>query len=219
MIDFKYYKLTIAHAHKYNEWIFKILDKTNCQRLFLAVRVNEIILLFISSHWIAFIVEGYKAKEISFCFFFFLDVNWILWDFDFLMFGRKSKILSWRISCLWCASDEAFGFFEAFHALLSFLVSLLDGLNGLHFQVSGVSPLDTHFALILLFIMTIIVYSIAYAEIKLQPLDVGLPILRFICLVSGIIAIELLVAMIVSPFWLFMVNLCPILIIRVLHHS
>nr|POF15744.1 hypothetical protein CFP56_35248 [Quercus suber] len=74
-------------------------------------------------------------------------------------------------------SDEAFGFFEAFCALLSFLVSLLAGLNGLHFQVLGISPLDTHFALILPFIMTIIVYSIAYAEIKLQPLDAGLPIL------------------------------------------
>ena len=44
-------------------------------------------------------------------------------------------------------------------------------------------------------------------------------ILRFICLVSRIIAIELLLAMIGSPFWLFMENLCPILIIRMLHHS
>ncbi|KAL4633953.1 hypothetical protein ACB092_04G161100 [Castanea dentata] len=116
-------------------------------------------------------------------------------------------------------SDEAVNFFEAFHVLLAFLGSLLAALIGLHFQVLGVSPLDTHFALILLFIMATIVYSIAYVEIKLQPPDAGLPIFRFICLVSGIIAIELLVAIIVSPFWLFMVNLCPVLIIGVLHHS
>ena len=117
-----------------------------------------------------------------------------------------------------CASDEALGFFEAFHALLAFLISFLAALIGLHFQVLGVSPLQTHFALILLFIIATIVYGIAYAEIKLQPPNTDLPIFRFICLVSGVIAIELLVAIIISPFWLFMVNLCPILIIGVLRH-
>ena len=104
------------------------------------------------------------------------------------------------------------------HALLAFLISFLAALIGLHFQVLGISPLETHFALILLFIIAKIIYSIAYAEIKLQPPDVDLPIFRFICLVSGVIAIELLVAIIISPFWLFMVNLCPILIIGVLRH-
>ena len=67
--------------------------------------------------------------------------------------------------------------------------------------------------------MAIIVYGIAYVEMKLQPLDDDLPIFRFICLVSGIIAIELLVTMIISPFWVFIVNLCPILIVGVLRHS
>ena len=117
-----------------------------------------------------------------------------------------------------CANDEALGFSEAFHALLAFLISFLAALIGLHFQVLGVSPLEIHFALIFLFIIATIVYSIAYAEIKLQPLDADLPIFRFICLVSGVIAIELLVTIIISPFWLFMVNLCSILIIGVLHH-
>ena len=111
-----------------------------------------------------------------------------------------------------------FSFFEAFHELLAYLVSFLAALIGLHFQVLGVSPLETHFALILLFIIATIIYSIAYAEIKLQPPDVDLPIFRFICLVSGVIAIELLVTIIISPFWLFMVNLYPILIIGILRH-
>nr|XP_023895310.1 uncharacterized protein LOC112007220 [Quercus suber] len=75
-------------------------------------------------------------------------------------------------------SDEARGFFEAFHTLLAFLISFLAALIGLHFQVLGVSPLETHFALILLFIIATIVYSIAYAEIKLQPPDADLPIFR-----------------------------------------
>ena len=118
-----------------------------------------------------------------------------------------------------CASDEAHGVFEAFHRLLAFLVSYLAGLIGIHFQVLGVSPLETHFAISLLFIMATIVYSIAYVEIKLQSQDADLPIFRSICLVSGIIAIELLVSIITSPFWLFMVNLCPILLVGVLSHS
>ena len=66
--------------------------------------------------------------------------------------------------------------------------------------------------------MATIIYSIAYVELKLQPQDADLPIFRLICLISGIIAIEILVAIIISPFWLFMVNLCPILIVGVLRH-
>ncbi|KAK9996047.1 hypothetical protein SO802_020733 [Lithocarpus litseifolius] len=67
--------------------------------------------------------------------------------------------------------------------------------------------------------MATIVHRIAYMEIKLQPQDAGyLPILRFICLIFGIIAIELLFAIIFSPLWLFMVNLCPILILGTCAH-
>ena len=110
-------------------------------------------------------------------------------------------------------------FFEAFHALLAYLISFLACLIVLHFQVLSVSPVETHFAMILLFIRVTIAYSIAYVEIKLQPQDADLPIFRFICLISKSIAIELLVAIIISPFWLFMVNLCPILFVVVLHHS
>ncbi|KAK4568544.1 hypothetical protein RGQ29_004094 [Quercus rubra] len=97
-------------------------------------------------------------------------------------------------------SDEALSFIEAFHSLLGELALFPIALTGLHFQVLGVSPLHTHFAIILLFFMAAIVRHIAYLGIKLQPQDAGyLPILRFICLVSGIIAIELLFAIIDVP--------------------
>ena len=44
--DFSYYKLTTAQAYTHMiDGIFRIPDKTNCQRLFLIVRVNEIILI------------------------------------------------------------------------------------------------------------------------------------------------------------------------------
>ena len=138
-------------------------------------------------------------------------------DFDFPMFGRKINIKVEGFLVYVCASNEALSFIEAFHALLDDLSLFPTALIGIHFQVLGVSPLHTHFAIILLFFMATIVHRIAYMEIKLQPQDAGyLPILRFICLVSGIIAIELLFAIIISPFWLFMVNLCPILILGVL---
>ncbi|KAK4568533.1 hypothetical protein RGQ29_004083 [Quercus rubra] len=97
-------------------------------------------------------------------------------------------------------SDEALSFIEAFHSLLGELALFPIALTGLHFQVLGVSPLHTHFAIILLFFMAAIVRHIAYLGIKLQPQDAGyLPILRFICLVSGIITIELLFAIIDVP--------------------
>ncbi|KAK9995828.1 hypothetical protein SO802_020514 [Lithocarpus litseifolius] len=116
-------------------------------------------------------------------------------------------------------SDEALNFFEAFHGLLVFLASFPTALIGSHFQVLGVSPLDTHFAIILTCIVATSIHGIAYMQIKLQPRDAEyLPLLRFICLVSGIIAIELLVAILISAFWLFMVNLCPILILGVPRH-
>ncbi|KAL4605243.1 hypothetical protein ACB092_09G014800 [Castanea dentata] len=111
--------------------------------------------------------------------------------------------------------NEALSFIEAFCTLLDGLALFPTALIGIHFQALGVSPLHTHFAIILLFFMATIVHRIAYMEIKLQPQDA---VLRFICLVSGIMAIELLFAIIISPFWLFMVNLCPILILGVLRH-
>ena len=96
--DFKYYKLTIAHAHTSNEWIFKILDKTLSEFISCSKgEWNNIVSgLFISSCWIAFILEGYKAEE--------KKNLWKLSRFFgiliFLCLKEKSKILSWRILCL-----------------------------------------------------------------------------------------------------------------------
>ena len=149
-------------------------------------------------------------------------------DFDFPMFGRKINIkVEGFIVCV-CASNDAPSSIEAFRALLDNLALSLMALIAIHFQVLNDSPLHTHFAIILLFFMASIVHHIAYMEIKLQQANMEiklqpqyagfLPILRFICLVSGLITIELLFALIISPFWLFMVNLCPILILGVLRH-
>ena len=101
----------------------------------------------------------------------------------------------------------------------SFLVAFLTAFIGFHYQGLGISPLESHFATILILIITTIVYSIARVEIKLPQNAQYLPIIKLVCLVSGIVALELLVAIIICPFWLLMVNICPILIVGVLHHS
>uniref|UniRef100_A0A7N2MMD6 Uncharacterized protein n=1 Tax=Quercus lobata TaxID=97700 RepID=A0A7N2MMD6_QUELO len=97
---------------------------------------------------------------------------------------------------------------------------LLPSSSHFWLQVLSISPLETHFATVLLFIMAAILYSIAYMEIKLQPQGAEyLLLFRFFCLVSGIIAVELLISIIISPFWLFMVNFLQILIVGKSHNG
>ena len=135
------------------------------------------------------------------------------------MFGRKSNIKADGFLVFVCSSDEAedLGFYEAFHTFLSFLIMLLVALIGLHLQPLRISPLEKHFAIILIFIVAIIGYGIAYVLTKLKPQDAEyLSKFRFIRLVFGIIAIELLASIIISPFWLSVVILCSILIVGVL---
>lgn len=114
-------------------------------------------------------------------------------------------------------SEEALGFFEAFQKLLFFLIVLLFAIIGFHFRSSDISPLETHYAIFLLFLVAIFVYGLAYVLISVPPKNSEyLSILRFIYLVFGTIAIELPASILISPLWLFMVNLCSILIIGVL---
>ncbi len=84
--------------------------------------------------------------------------------FDWLMYKRKAKQFYFV-----CTSEEELKHFTAFHKPIVFFITLLASLVGLHFQVLGISPLKKHFTIILLFIMDIIVYTIAYMRINLQP--------------------------------------------------
>ena len=134
------------------------------------------------------------------------------------MYGGKSNIKDYFFFL--GASDETCGFFEAFHEFLTFLLPFLAALIGFHYQALDKSPLDSHFAIILLLIMAIIAYGIAYLENKLQPQDSEhRSIRRLICLLCGIVAFQLALAILICPYWLLMVNLWPILIVGVLRHS
>ena len=91
-------------------------------------------------------------------------------------------------------SDKALVFFEELHALLVFFDTILGAIIGIHFQALNVSSLEKYLGIILLFIMATTVYIIAYLEIKLQRQDAAyLFIFRLVCLVSGILSVELLV--------------------------
>ena len=98
-----------------------------------------------------------------------------MWDFDFLMFARKSNIKAEGFLVCVCASDVALSFFEAFHTVLVVLFPVLGGLITLHFQPFHISPLETHFATLLVFTVATIVYGIAYVLITLQPPDSWVP--------------------------------------------
>ena len=99
------------------------------------------------------------------------------------------------------------------HAVFGFLIMLLLAVVGIHFQGLNMSPLSTHYATMVLFIIAVVIYSIAFAGIKLGPHNTSyLPIFNFICLTSGTLACELLVSILIAPFWLLIVNLCAILL-------
>ncbi|KAL0007802.1 hypothetical protein SO802_009304 [Lithocarpus litseifolius] len=105
----------------------------------------------------------------------------------------------------------------AFHQPFVFLITLLTAIVGLHFQVLDVTPLKTHFTITLLLIMAAIFFSIAYARINRQPCNSEyLSLFRFAYLASGFLICELLVGLLMSPLWWFMMNLCTFLIQEIL---
>nr|POF21194.1 hypothetical protein CFP56_06993 [Quercus suber] len=87
------------------------------------------------------------------------------------MFGRKSNIKAEGFLVCVSASEEALGFFEAFQKLLFFLIALLFAIIGVHFRSSDISPLETHYAIFLLFLVAIFVYGLACVLIAVQPRD------------------------------------------------
>ncbi|XP_065622285.1 uncharacterized protein LOC136064456 [Quercus suber] len=125
--------------------------------------------------------------------------------------------LEHTLSMIWSGEDRSS--LIAFHQPFVFLITLLATLVGLHFQVLDISPLKTHFTITLLLVMAAILFSIAYAEINVQPHNSDyLPLFRLTYVGSGILTCELLVGLLMSPFWWFMVNLCTILTVEILRY-
>ena len=68
--------------------------------------------------------------------------------------------------------------------------------------------------------MAIVIYSIAFVGIRVGPQKSQnrsyLPFFVSICLTTGTLACELLLYILITPFWLLIINLCAILV-EVLH--
>ena len=127
---------------------------------------------------------------------------------------KEKKKLNESFFCLCDSSGEDRSSLIAFHQPFVFLITLLANLVGLHFQVFDISPLKTHFTITLLLVMAAILFSIAYAaKINVQPPHNSdyLPLFRLTYVGSGILTCELLVGLLMYPFWWFMVNFCTFL--------
>ena len=117
--------------------------------------------------------------------------------------------------CL-CASEEDFHSIKALHQSFAFLITLLAALVGLHFQTMKLSPVETHFAKIVLLVMAAVVHSIAFAWITVQPRNSEyLPLLRLASLGSGVLTCGLLFGLLISNLWWCIVNSCIILVLIV----
>uniref|UniRef100_A0A2N9FP78 Uncharacterized protein n=1 Tax=Fagus sylvatica TaxID=28930 RepID=A0A2N9FP78_FAGSY len=63
------------------------------------------------------------------------------------------------------------------------------------------------------FIMAVVIYGTAFLGIKLGPQNADyIPILRFVCVTSAILAFELLASSLVDPLRLLVINICGILV-------
>ena len=90
---------------------------------------------------------------------------------------------------------------------------ILLGVLGLRLRGLGISPLKEYDAIMAFFIMAVIIYGTAFLGIKLGPQNADyLPILKFLCVISAILACELLASILVNPLRLAMINLCGILV-------
>ena len=122
--------------------------------------------------------------------------------------------------CLCDASGEDHSSLIAFHQSFISLITVLAILVDIHFQTQKSSPVETHSAMILPLIMAAVVYSIVLARINVQPRSSEyLTLYRLAYLGSGILTCDLLVGLLMSPLWWFMVNLCTILIVDILRRS
>ncbi|KAK4568494.1 hypothetical protein RGQ29_004057 [Quercus rubra] len=148
-------------------------------------------------------------------------------DLELQTTNSDSDVDHERVLSIWAnlrqilESDEAVVFFEAFHAVLVFFQAILGIIIGVHFRFLTVSPLETHLGIILCLIAATLVYTTAYLVIKVKPQNAAYRfIFGLICLVSGIFSAILSLTLIISPLGIFVVSLCPILIIGigVLYH-
>ncbi|KAK9920417.1 hypothetical protein M0R45_028972 [Rubus argutus] len=107
----------------------------------------------------------------------------------------------------------------AVHAAYSFIILLLVSLVGLKFLSSGTNPFNTQPWIMFLFITTAFAYfSALLAEITFDGALTTSNLFRYLYLISGAVACELLGFVLVGPFGLLPMNACVFILIVLLRH-
>ena len=91
------------------------------------------------------------------------------------------------------ASEKEVHSSTEFHEPRNFLVMIFLGNYGVDFRDLGISLLKEYGAIMLVFIMVVVIYGIAFLGIKLGPQNAAyLFFFKMICVISAILACELL---------------------------
>ena len=98
------------------------------------------------------------------------------------------------------ASEKEVHSSTEFHEPRNFLVMIFLGNYGVDFRDLGISLLKEYGAIMLVFIMVVVIYGIAFLGIKLGPQNAAyLFFFKMICDISAILACELLAYILVGP--------------------
>ncbi|KAL4607580.1 hypothetical protein ACB092_09G185600 [Castanea dentata] len=94
------------------------------------------------------------------------------------------------------------------HTAFGFLILSLLTLLQVKYQNSG-NPYQTHSATMLLFVLAVLVYTIALAGMSQLTSNTSyLPLLRCVCFIFGAFSCDLLLLILVPPFGWFILILC-----------
>ncbi|KAI9114783.1 hypothetical protein K1719_014481 [Acacia pycnantha] len=106
------------------------------------------------------------------------------------------------------------------HTVYAYLTALLLALVGIEYQASNTSPFKQHPAVMILFLIAITVYVIALLVLTFRSNhQMNLIIMVCVCHICGSVACELLLLLLVSPIWCFLINLSSLVLVLMLLFS
>ncbi|KAI9114583.1 hypothetical protein K1719_014281 [Acacia pycnantha] len=106
------------------------------------------------------------------------------------------------------------------HTIYPYPNALLLALVGIKYQALNTSPFIQHPAVIILFLIATTVYVIALLVLTFRSnLQINLIIMVWVCHICGSVVCELLLLVLVSPIWCFLINLSSLVLVLTLLFS
>ncbi|KAI9079108.1 hypothetical protein K1719_038947 [Acacia pycnantha] len=96
------------------------------------------------------------------------------------------------------------------HTIYAYLTGLILALVQLKYQALNTSPFNDHPAVMILFLIAITLYVMALLVLGSNPINA---MMIWVCHVCGSLACELLLLLLVSPLWSFIINLSSLLLL------